>query len=325
MYASVRALLSRIIDYAGSFPPANLSLYDAIRNFGLYMKEPEAWMLGRMVCPADRLKDTVPLVQEAMLPDGTMPFTILGRGGKDAPSFFKNIEADITDMKTFAGACAGLVSLESYEAKLPASLFSPIKANHINAAIATLAFLFEKAGMALQPFVEVPVSESAQYQATLTALHEDQQSAEAGRRQVVKPCGLKLRTGGMEALAFPSSEMVAAVLVGCRKTHVPFKATAGLHHPIRQHRAEVQTKMHGFVNVFVAGCLSYAHDLAIAEIQACVDDEDVKSFVLDEGGITWRHHRLTNEQITAAREWFTSFGSCSLDEPREDLRSIGWC
>jgi hypothetical protein len=325
LYASARTLLTRIIDYAGTFPPAGLPLDQALRNFGRYLDEPDAWLLGRFICAADRLKEIVPLVQELALPDRTLSFSILGRGGKSAQEFFKNVEADVADMQAFAGACPGLVITDGYEVRLPAALFEPIKNNQIGAAIATMAFLLEKGGIALAPFVEVATPTRENVQAAILALGEDRHSAEAARRQLCQPCGFKLRSGGLEASAFPAPELVAAVLAGCRTAHVPFKATAGLHHPFRRHDPSVGSKMHGFVNVFVAGCMSHAHDLPVAQVQALLEEEDGKAFVLDEGGITWRARRLTSEQIAQARrELATSFGSCSVDEPRADLLEAGW-
>ena len=55
MNASLRALLSGVVDYAGLFPPAQLPLDQAIRNYARYRQEADAWMLGRFVIPVSRL------------------------------------------------------------------------------------------------------------------------------------------------------------------------------------------------------------------------------------------------------------------------------
>lgn len=324
MYASIRTLLTGIVDYAGTFPPASLPLDQSLRNYAQYRQEPEAWMLGRFICPASSLQELAPLVQEVTLPDRTISFSVLGRGGKDAQEFFKNIELDLEELKAFAGACPGLVITDAYEVKLPPAIFDPIKPHQIGASIATMAFLLEKSGIALTPFVEIPVPTRENLQAALMALAEDQRSSEASQRQITGPCGLKLRTGGLEPAAFPSTEIIAAVLVGCRKAQIPFKATAGLHRPFRHQDAAVGAKMHGFINVFFAGCLSHALDVPVGDIQAVLEEQEGRQFLPDAIGITWRQHRVSNEQIAAARKEFTSFGSCSFDEPREDLRRIGW-
>ena len=54
---------------------------------------------------------------------------------------------------------------------------------------------------------------------------------------------VKLRCGGA---SIPSAEQVALVIASCREAGVPFKATAGLHHPVRR-GAE-----HGFLNLLAA-------------------------------------------------------------------------
>ena len=69
--------------------------------------------------------------------------------------------------------------------------------------------------------------------------------------------GVKLRTGGIKAEMIPSTEKVAFAISACRDRQLPIKFTAGLHHPIRMYRKEVKTKMHGFLNVFLAGMLAY--------------------------------------------------------------------
>lgn len=324
MHASVRSLLTRIIDYAGTFPPANLPLDQALRDFSQYREDPAAWILGRFVCPASQLRDIVPLVQEATLPDRSLSFAILGRGGKDVPEFFRNVETDLADVQAFAGACPGLVQLETYEVRLPAPLFDPIKANQIGAAISTMAFLIEKSGQALFPFVEVPSPHKENLQAALTALHEDQHSAEAAQRRLVPRCGLKLRTGGLEPAAFPPPQLVAAVLAGCRQTYTPFKATAGLHHPLRRHDPAIGTRMHGFLNLFLAACLTHAFDLPVDVLEKILQEEDPASFQFEDDAISWNSHRVTHAQIEKARaELATSFGCCSFTEPRDDLTTLG--
>ncbi|MFO0965328.1 MAG: hypothetical protein U0793_07040 [Gemmataceae bacterium] len=324
MYASVQALLAHIVDYAGTFPPASLPLDTSVRNFGKYLQEPQAWLLGRLICPADRLSDIVPLVQEITLPDRTIALSILGRGGKNETEFFDNVDKDTADMLVFAGALPGLVRLEGYEVRVPAPFFDPPEAPPLHAALATLSATLDKTGLPLAPFVEASAPHRAALQTLITALQQDRASLEAAARKTTRPCGLKLRTGGLEPAAFPGAELVAAILAGCRKTQVPFKATAGLHHPIRRFDKTVQAKVHGFINVFVAACLSHAHDLPVVDLQSALEEEDAGAFVLDDGGITWRGHRLSNEQIAKARTMFISFGSCSFDEPRDDLRTLRW-
>ena len=100
--------------------------------------------------------------------------------------------------------------------------------------------------------------------------------------------GLKLRTGGLEASAFPPVEQIAFVLHVCRDAGVPLKFTAGLHHPIRHFDAAVQTHMHGFINVFTAGVLAHARGLGEADLRAVLADEDPAAFAFTDDGLRWR-------------------------------------
>jgi hypothetical protein len=144
----------------------------------------------------------------------------------------------------------------------------------------------------------------------------------------VIPQGFKLRCGGLNADAFPPAEQIAFAIVRCRDANVPFKATAGLHHPIRRYRDEVKAKMHGFLNVFGGGVLANANWLSVAQLQDIILDENAEHFTFDDEGFNWRdgrqsYHASLDQIKTARLQLMHSFGSCSFDEPREDLRAMG--
>ena len=52
---AVTAALAGLVDYAGLFPPAGLPLDVVVDQYGRYRAGRHAWMLGRLVVPADRL------------------------------------------------------------------------------------------------------------------------------------------------------------------------------------------------------------------------------------------------------------------------------
>src|SRR5207302_6704520 len=99
-----------------------------------------------------------------------------------------------------------------------------------------------------------------------------------GRYRRYRPAGFKLRCGGLEASAFPTPEQVAGVLISCRDHGLALKATAGLHHPLRRFHEGVQTRMHGFLNVFGAAVLAAVHRLTEVQVRAIVEDEDSGHF-----------------------------------------------
>jgi hypothetical protein len=141
-------------------------------------------------------------------------------------------------------------------------------------------------------------------------------------RTAARPFGYKLRTGGVTADAFPSSDEIATALVAAAKQHVPIKFTAGLHHPVRQFHASVETKMPGFLNVLGAGVLTAEHAWEAEQAAEMLDDEDPDSFSFEDGLFAWREWTIAIDRIKARRRLVTSFGSCSFDEPREDLRAL---
>ncbi len=134
----------------------------------------------------------------------------------------------------------------------------------------------------------------------------------------------KVRTGGVTAEAFPSVEKLATFIRACRQKKVPFKATAGLHHPIRCTRAftgeadSPSGMMHGFVNLFLAAALPGSASQILRE-------ENARAFGFDDGGIWYRDLRVTSDELARVRQQSAiSFGSCSFEEPIADLKELGW-
>ena len=164
-------------------------------------------------------------------------------------------------------------------------------------------------------FWETP-AEIAERTIDLVAKHEEEKHP--------RPFGYKLRTGGVTADAFPSSAQISTTLVVAAQHHVRIKFTAGLHHPIRQFRDEVKTKMHGFLNVLGAGVLAAEHSWDEGQTSAMLEDENPESFSFDDTLFAWREWEIATDRIKARRKFVTSFGSCSFDEPREDLRALGF-
>jgi hypothetical protein len=131
----------------------------------------------------------------------------------------------------------------------------------------------------------------------------------------------KLRCGGQTV---PAAEQVASAIIACRDAGVPIKFTAGLHHPIRHHDPQSAMSMHGFINLFVAGVLAHARRLTAVDLLPIIEETDPIAFTFDGAGVRWRNHSATTEEIVEARKQVLSFGSCSVDEPRDDLRQLGW-
>ena len=130
--------------------------------------------------------------------------------------------------------------------------------------------------------------------------------------------GAKVRCGGPTPDMFPSPAQLAAFICGCRDRGLPFKATAGLHHPIRD------GMVHGFLNLLAASVLAHAEGTGERELTELLLEEDYNAFKLDDEAFTVGGRRFGADAVAAARErLFTGYGSCSLSEPVEDLHSLG--
>ena len=242
-----KALLERLIDYAGTFPPAALPGATAVANYARYRAGEHAWILRWLVVGAADLS----LVPREL--DGSL--AVLGEA--DEPR-------------------AAVI-----EAKRIVRVGRPV-------------------------YCEVPNSE----------LDEVKRAG----------CFAKIRTGGVKPDAIPAIADVAAFIVACADRRLPFKATAGLHHPVRApypltyESNPPRAVMHGFLNVFLAAAFAWRGD---RNIEPILSETDPDAFHFDDRA-HWRDHSLDASQVRDARQNFAhSFGSCSFEEPVHDLQSLG--
>jgi len=291
--AAARALLAGLVDYAGLFPPAALDMEAAVAEYARWRRAPEAFMLGRFIAPAGRLVE-LGRAAETLLPEpgAGEPWRVSALLGAD-------LHGDGARVASWNLSHSGRATVDSVELKA----VSPEEAE---AALVTLP-------PGLVAFVELPLA--SDLGAHLAVLK--QRGARA-----------KLRTGGVVPEAIPGPADVARFIVACAAAGVAFKATAGLHHPLRaEHALSYEADgphavMHGFLNVFAAAAFA-KHGSPAAEVEAVLREQDARAFVLDATGLAWRERRLATEAIASVRRDFaTSFGSCSFAEPVADLRAL---
>ena len=123
---------------------------------------------------------------------------------------------------------------------------------------------------------------------------------------------LKFRTGGLEAAAFPAAHALAGWIDAALDRETPFKCTAGLHHAVAQEDAETGFGHHGFLNVLLATVRAF-DGTPVDEVAALLGERDAGALV----------SAARDEDLARARRWFTSFGSCSVSEPLDDLLALG--
>lgn len=247
---ALKALLESLIDYAGAFPPAALSLDLAVANYGNYRNGDYSWMLRWFVIGAADLQR----VPKSL--DGSLA-----------------VLAEADEPRAATIESKGIVSAQR-----------PV-------------------------YCEIPAGD----------LEELDRLKRAG-------CFAKIRTGGLKPEVIPPPSEVADFITACAERRLPFKATAGLHHPIRSEHALTYERgapravMHGFLNVALASAFAWQGE---QQIESIVAEIDPSAFSFDERA-HWRNKSLDTAQIREARLNFVhSVGSCSFDEPVQELRALG--
>jgi hypothetical protein len=290
----IRILLRNSIDYAGLFPPAGLAMDAAVENYHRYRAGEAAWALGRFILPASRLAEFEQVAERlARSPDG-QPWLLAVLAGPDPA-------ADLEQVVKFnqRHADSGAARVDTIEAK----------ASSAEAVRDTMHLMPSD----LQAYFEIPIDrDPASLVGTIGQL--------GGRA--------KVRTGGVTRDAFPPTASLLRFLQGCIGARVPFKATAGLHHPLRaEYRLTYEPDspagtMFGFLNLFLAAAF-LATGMEEPEVAQVLEEKSPLAFEFDRRGLSWRDHRIGQDALSGVRkDVIVSFGSCSFTEPIEELQSL---
>ncbi|HEY1655709.1 MAG TPA: hypothetical protein VGF86_11385 [Candidatus Tumulicola sp.] len=302
---TVRAAFTDLIDYAGLFPPARLATSDALAEYAAARAGSAAWMLGRFIVPASRAAEAVG--QQSSAGFGRLEASVIADVPLDPYRWFEAIRVRLTEIAALRADDE--LTVGSIEVALP-----PLASARetFAAPIAQLGALIDRAGLRDLPiYVEIPPEASVRglLGEALAALNRARLRA-------------KLRCGGLTAEAFPSVAAVAEFVEAAVHEGVAFKATAGLHHPVRHLDAATGFRQHGFLNLLAAAAFARRpRSGALAEIVA---EEDARAFSFTDASFGWRGERVSLDEIAAARAAvFTGYGSCSFAEPVEDLTALG--
>jgi len=266
---------------------------EAVINYATYKNSNYNWMLGRFIVPLGRLNEFYESAREFISRDGRGVWRVSVVAGEDVFDSIRQIE-------DFNASTLPGVVCDAIEVK--AASGSKIE-NTVGALPRDITAYFE-----------LPLDDKLDN--LISAL------AFSGQRA-------KLRTGGVTPDAFPTSREIIRFVRTCLAANVPFKATAGLHHPLRCFKPltyasdSPQGTMHGFLNLFVM--VGFAREgFKTIVLEDLMEEEFEEVFEFDENGVRWREHRLTIAQLERTRrDGIISFGSCSFDEPITDLREFG--
>lgn len=327
---SVEALLKGAVDYAGLFPPAKLPMPVAVANFARYRTGPEAWMVGRFVVPLGRLEEFLESSK--------------GHRGSDAKAKDKDRERDHggeqdndLDQDNDRDQDDDLVQDDDLG---PWELSVLLKGEPDEGSVVA-AFNAAHLGSLAITSVEVRYSSFANDtdladliralpEGTEVWVEVDLAADVAEQVSSIKAVGAfaKIRTGGIESALIPPAESVAAFIAVCVDTDVRFKATAGLHHPLRGEYPLTyddfppRDTMFGFLNVFLATAVRIAGG-SLDEVMAALEETSPTPFLQSDGSIAWRSYRFSAAQLdTLRRSALSSFGSCSVEEPHDELFNL---
>jgi hypothetical protein len=287
-------LLEGAVDYAGLFPPAGLSMSEAVTNYAGYRSGDHSWMLGRFVLSVAQLDEFIESADDLISDEAHGAWRLSALAGEDLTDSVRRV-------RNFNTKFAPRVLIDSIEVK--AASTSKIE-NTVNAVPPEIHTYFE--------------------------LALDEKFPDLLATVALKGKRAKIRTGGVTPDAFPKTRDIIRFVRTCLAANVPFKATAGLHHPVRCFKpltyepdAPMGT-MHGFLNLFLMSGYAregYRQNL----LEEIMEDEFEEVFKFDESGATWRdQYRLSLFQIESLRATgIQSFGSCSFTEPVADLQKLG--
>lgn len=270
-------IFDQILDDAALFPPGDAPAERAVPAHVDHRRSARAPYVGAFIVPAARVTEIAILAADAVR--DRLDLAITFSGGPDAVAETLSRAADLDHIR-----------VKAVEVAIPAGLT-------VVAAVSLLA-----AGLpeSVHAFVEVPRDERRMD--VIAAL------ADTGLRA-------KFRTGGVAADAYPDEPELAEAINLTVAHGVAFKATAGLHHAIRNTDPATGFEQHGFLNIIVA--------VAAAADGAARDD--LAAILRSRDGIALAESvaALTVRQITDIRQRFLSFGTCSIVEPLEDLAHLG--
>ena len=298
--ASLRTFLNQAIDYAGMFPPCALALEPALRNQASYVRSAEMWMLNGFVLPIEQFDAATPFFSEFDFKH-RLCVAALGPRTTTSDAFLDGIANASAAIRSLSRYDTDLVSVSHLEMSLPDDVDSA-SLKEASVILGELPVFWEAA------------PERAEQAIALIAGHNSDEN--------VATFGYKLRTGGVTADAFPNSVQIANALVMAAAYQIPIKFTAGLHHPIRQFRDEVKTKMYGCLNVLGAAVLAQEHQWNADQAVMMLEDEDPRSFSFSDDFFRWRDWQIDTKRLQYRRKFVRSFGSCSFNEPRDDLRAL---
>ena len=307
-------LMRESVDYAGLFPPSSLTLDAVVANYHQYVNSSEHLMLGRLIIPTSRLSE-FSKIRQSQVSDASSPTRswrisalVPPIEGLDATDRFQKFESALALIQKFNNP--------HNQENIANDLVDAIEVK--TSTLAIMEATIDRLPSNIDSFLELPHTEDPS--ALITQLASDPSG---------KDLFAKIRTGGTSVDLIPSPEEVARFIWNCANLRLAFKATAGLHHPIRndyrltyESDSKVAT-MFGFLNVFYAALICWEHAIGIDELTEILATKDPTRFKATKDEISWGDLKVKANRVNKLRsQSIISFGSCSFLEPTNELQNI---
>jgi hypothetical protein len=295
--SAAREFLRGIIDYAGLFPPASLDMARAVAQFATYSESQDRDVLGRFILPSARLAEFSAALDASRLTRKSSTqwrLSVLPSAASSAEAeTIREFNQARRDRRSGASAIIDAVEM-------------PVRTvDEVHEA----AMRFGKFELFLEPAGAGNRAELLEATASVSA-------------------AAKIRTGGITPGAMPQPGTVIRFMAKCLELGLRFKATAGLHHalrnvyPLTYAPDSPRGMMYGYLNVFLVA--AFMRDgLPESALFDLLEESSPSSISFDESGVSWQGRRIGTEQLRATRQVFAvSFGSCSFTEPVEEARQL---
>ncbi len=322
MKKTLKAFTSGLIDYAGLFPPSELDMDTAIHNFAKYREDDLSFMLSNFICPADRLHELNTYKDELFSKNPPFRFSVICNCRCELPEFTKTLGGHLENIEKFYEHEGSRIKVTTLEIRLPE--FNGDKQEVHRLLNQTVRRVNNFLPNDVHVFFETTMDSKWKENATALIEAISEHNSQMTNNFRYLRGGFKLRCGGVTPELVPERQKVATIIDLCNSHEVPMKFTAGLHHPLRHHSKELNTEMHGFLNIFTAAILAHVYKSSEKTILEVLEDENMEHFKFGDTFFAWKKFKVTAEGISEARTALaSSFGSCSFDEPVEDLKNAG--
>ncbi len=320
MLNCINILSKELFDYAGLFPPAQLSLERALNNFAQYQKHPQNSMLGKFILPAGSCNSFSTFLRNnpqyfENFKEKKALFSILLSKSTEFSNSKNLLMLDFQNLEKLFSQTSNHLKIQSVEATIPLNILKDTEL--IAKYLENLNTIVNNFAENTEIYIEFPFLNNDPSLFLEILSHFNTQHN--------KIIGLKLRTGGVTMEQIPKAPDLSKVILKACENKLPIKLTAGLHLPVRNFNSAVGAQMHGYLNVICAILFPYIFkDLTSSELEKEHDlllaNEDFNLFKFTKDGLYLGKKLIKIEQLSELKaKYIKGIGTCEFEEPTEAL------